>query len=271
MTINEAKQILIDWCNAQVGTREGANNYNKYAEDSRLQQLYGWNAQNQPWCDLFTDAAFIACFGLTKAAAMTYQPIGAGSAACRFSAQFFKNAGAWYRLPEPGDVIFFYVDGDINHQGVVVAVSGGIVTTVEGNSSDMVARRTYAVGSSQIAGYGRPKWSLLDGVEPSAPEDVPAAPAEPQPAPYSYCPYTYAVRVNLLKRGSYGPQVARVQQLLAALGFDPGAVDGVFGAATEAALRAFQTAAGIGVDGEFGGESFAALWNYNKPEKEETA
>lgn len=28
MTIQEAKQILFDWCSAQVGTREGANNYN---------------------------------------------------------------------------------------------------------------------------------------------------------------------------------------------------------------------------------------------------
>lgn len=28
MNIQEAKQILINWCNAQVGTREGANNYN---------------------------------------------------------------------------------------------------------------------------------------------------------------------------------------------------------------------------------------------------
>ena len=271
MTVNEAKQILIDWCNAQVGTREGSDNWNKYAEDSRLRQLYGWNAQNEPWCDLFTDEAFITCFGLQKAAAMTYQPIGAGSAACRFSAQFFKNNGAWYSRPQVGDVIFFYYGGEINHQGIVVAVENGEVRTVEGNASDMVARRSYAMTSTLIAGYGRPKWSVLDGVVPSPPEDAPSAPAEPQPAPYSYCPYVYAVRVNLLKRGSYGPQVTRVQQLLAALGFDPGTIDGIFGAATEAALRAFQSTAGIGVDGEFGGESFAALWNYNKPEKEETA
>lgn len=264
MTISKAKQILVDWCEAQVGTREGSNNWNKYAEDSRLQQLYGWKAQNQPWCDLFTDAAFVTCFGLQRAAAMTYQPIGAGSAACRFSAQFFKNNGAWYQLPEVGDVIFFFYDGDINHQGIVVKVESGIVKTVEGNSSDMVARRSYAIGSAQIAGYGRPKWSVVEDAEDKTPETPAPAPGEPEKPTYSYFPYVYAVRVNLLKKGSYGPQVMHMQQLLKANGFDCGEIDGKFGAATEAALRAFQESVNIVVDGEWGGESFNALWNYKK-------
>ena len=38
-------------------------------------------------------------------------------------------------------------------------------------------------------------------------------------------------------------------------------VDGAFGAKTAAALRAFQRAHGLESDGEFGGESFTALWN----------
>ena len=264
MTISKAKQILVDWCEAQVGTREGSNNWNKYAEDSRLQQLYGWKAQNQPWCDLFTDAAFVTCFGLQRAAAMTYQPIGAGSAACRFSAQFFKNNGAWYQVPAVGDVIFFFYDGDINHQGIVVKVESGIVKTVEGNSSDMVARRSYAIGSAQIAGYGRPKWSVVEDAEDKTPETPAPAPSEPEEPTYSYFPYVYAVRVNLLKKGSYGPQVMHMQQLLKANGFDCGEIDGKFGAASEAALRAFQESVGIVVDGEWGGESFNALWNYKK-------
>ena len=268
MTEQKAKQILIDWCNAQVGYAEGSNNYNKYAQDSRLQQLYGWNAQNQPWCDLFTDEGFICCFGLQRAAAMTYQPIGAGSAACRFSAQFFKNNGAWYQLPELGDVIFFYVDGGINHQGIVVGVKDGSVQTVEGNSSDMVAHRTYSIGAGSIAGYGRPKWSVVadqnpDAAEPDEPADQPAdEPAAPAAPAFSYCAYTYAVRVNLLKKGCYGPQVANMQRLLRDHGFDPGEIDGVFGEQTKEALMAFQTAAGITVDGEWGGESANAMWNY---------
>lgn len=268
MTGQEAKNRLIAWVSLQVGTREGANNWNKYAEDLRLQQLYGWRAQNQPWCDLFTDEAFIECFGLTAAAAMTYQPIGQGSAACRYSAKFFKDAGAFYGTPEVGDVIFFYYDGAINHQGIVVSVGNGLVATVEGNSSDMVARRSYSIGAGNIAGYGRPKWSVVADVDPDAPVDDPGEdPAQDEPvAPAaqasSYCSYTYAVRVNLLKKGCYGPQVANMQRLLRDHGFDPGEIDGKFGDDTYNALEAFQTAAGIEIDGEWGGESFNAMWNY---------
>lgn len=267
MTVQQAKNKLIAWVTAQIGTAEGANNWNKYAQDSRLQQLYGWNAQNQPWCDLFTDEAFIACFGLVAGAAMTYQPIGSGSAACRYSAQFFQDAGAWHSRPEPGDVIFFYYDGAINHQGIVVAVSGSSVSTVEGNSSDMVARRFYTIGDARIAGFGRPKWSVVADLDPDVPaedpQDLPAAGAdEPAAQAFSYCAYSYAVKVNLLKMGCYGPQVANMQRLLKEHGFDPGNIDGVFGAETYEALEAFQTAAGILVDGEWGGESFNAMWNY---------
>ena len=69
--------------------------------------------------------------------------------------------------------------------------------------------------------------------------------------------------VALLKVGCYGPQVTHMQQLLVANGFDPGEIDGEFGSNTFAALKEFQTAAGIGVDGEWGCESFNAMWNYH--------
>ena len=259
MTIQEAKQKLIRWAEAQVGTREGANNWNKYAEDPRLQQLYGWRAQNQPWCDLFTDEAFIECFGLEAGAAMTYQPIGQGSAACRYSAQFFKNAGAWSVRPELGAVIFFYYDGAINHQGIVVGVSDGMVSTVEGNSSDIVARRSYVLMDGRIAGYGIPNWAVVnDQTSGDAPVPTPEVPAPPA---VKYHSYTYDVAVSLLKKGDYGPQVKHMQQLLNANGFECEA-DGEFGAKTYDALKKFQKAAGIGVDGEWGGESFKAMWNY---------
>lgn len=39
------------------------------------------------------------------------------------------------------------------------------VTTIEGNTSDMVARRTYRRGDSSIAGYGRPNWVVVSETE----------------------------------------------------------------------------------------------------------
>ena len=56
-----------------------------------------------------------------------------------------------------------------------------------------------------------------------------------------------------------GPDVLAVQRRLAALGFDPGPLDGEYGPATEHAVREFQEAAGIEVDGIVGPETRAAL------------
>lgn len=55
-----------------------------------------------------------------------------------------------------------------------------------------------------------------------------------------------------LKKGSKGQAVTDLQQALKALGFSPGKVDGIFGTATEKAVKEFQAAVGIDVDGIVG-------------------
>lgn len=62
-----------------------------------------------------------------------------------------------------------------------------------------------------------------------------------------------------LRPGMSGQEVAALQRLLSGLGLDPGPVDGVFGEATEAAVRAFQAAHDLGVDGVVGTQTRAAL------------
>jgi peptidoglycan hydrolase-like protein with peptidoglycan-binding domain len=57
---------------------------------------------------------------------------------------------------------------------------------------------------------------------------------------------------NLLKLGSKGPAVAKLQRRLTVLGYRPGGADGVFGAATAAAVLAFQKRNGLGRDGVVG-------------------
>lgn len=62
-----------------------------------------------------------------------------------------------------------------------------------------------------------------------------------------------------LKLGSAGPRVTALQQRLQQRGFDPGAIDGQFGAATDAAVRAFQQSVGLQVNGDAGPNTIAAL------------
>jgi peptidoglycan hydrolase-like protein with peptidoglycan-binding domain len=64
---------------------------------------------------------------------------------------------------------------------------------------------------------------------------------------------------RVLHRGSVGADVGVLQEVLAGLGFDPGPADGVFGPLTDTAVRAFQAARGLGVDGLVGAQTRAAL------------
>lgn len=171
MTKNEAISKLLTWANAQIGTTESGDNWNKYAQN--MSAAYGWNVQNQPWCDVFVDAGFVECFGIENAAKMTYQPIGGFSAACRYSAAYFSAHDAFTQQPEPGDQIFFRdAEGVINHTGIVVSAGGGIVRTIEGNSGDAVRSNAYGIGTSIIAGYGRPNWSVVAGSDNNVPATV---------------------------------------------------------------------------------------------------
>jgi peptidoglycan hydrolase-like protein with peptidoglycan-binding domain len=62
-----------------------------------------------------------------------------------------------------------------------------------------------------------------------------------------------------LRRGSTGPEVTALQRRLRELGFDPNGIDGQFGPGTEAAVKAFQQANGLTVDGIVGPNTRAAL------------
>ena len=64
---------------------------------------------------------------------------------------------------------------------------------------------------------------------------------------------------DLYKRGSSGATVTEIQTRLKSWGYYDGAVDGVYGSRTEAAVRWFQQANGLSVDGQAGAQTLAAL------------
>ena len=272
MTLQEAVNKLLDTARRELNYHEGYNNYIKYAQNSWDNQFYGWELQNQPWCDVFVDWCFCETFGLQTGAAMTYQTVGSGSALCSASASFYEKNNAFYNYPQPGDQVFFFSNGDINHTGLVESVVGSganwtSFTTIEGNSSDQVARRTYNRGNNKVAGFGRPKWSLVaqGGTIQNPPTQQQKNKNQPTittpTSSQKYWPHTYNIKINLLKKEDYGPQVSSMQALLNAKGFKC-KVNGKFDNNTFNVLKDFQTKAGIEVDGEFGQEAFTALWNY---------
>ena len=119
--------------------------------------------QGFAWCDMFVDWCFLQlCGSRVKAEEMICQT-GVYGAGCEFSAKYYKQQGRFYTSdPKPGDQIFF---NNYSHTGIVEKIVGGLITTIEGNTSDQVARRTYSVGSSSIDGYGRPKYDVENSVE----------------------------------------------------------------------------------------------------------
>ena len=82
---------------------------------------------------------------------------------CSDGVRWFESKGRFRDgsyTPAAGDIIFFDWgnNGTIDHVGIVESVSGGTVNTIEGNSGDKVARRSYSIGSSNIYGYGVPAY-----------------------------------------------------------------------------------------------------------------
>ena len=119
-----------------------------------------------PGVDVFTDGnaeAWCADFVSWVLRAAGHPFSGGSSAGWRLS--WTGDVRAWFvargafreRLqadPQPGDVVWF-VHG---HVGIVEAVRGAHLATIEGNSGDAVARRTYPARriNADIGGFGRP-------------------------------------------------------------------------------------------------------------------
>ncbi len=65
--------------------------------------------------------------------------------------------------------------------------------------------------------------------------------------------------MRFLKKGSSGSDVMEIQALLKKIGYNPGAIDGVFGNATEQAVKMFQYNNGLVTDGIIGRDTYRVL------------
>ena len=157
----------------------GDRNYTKYARDlDAIKNFYNTPKQGAAWCDVFVDWCFVQAFGAETAQKMLYQPDKSLGAGVKYSAQYYRNSAAWYATPQRGDQIFFgnKANQTYTHTGLVEKIVGSTVYTIEGNTSNSsgvvsngggVYRKTYALSSASIVGYGRPKWEIAAAQSPS--------------------------------------------------------------------------------------------------------
>lgn len=170
MTTNEAINKVLSIARAEVGYHETCDNQTKYASKYDFDtKLYGFDMSGLPWCAYFISWIFIQAFGYDLGSSMIYQYSGCSGASCNSAASYFKSHNAFFRTPNVGDIVYFIYDGGINHTGIVESISGNMITTIEGNSSDAVSRNTYSVNNPIIAGYGRPAWNYAVNMDSSCP------------------------------------------------------------------------------------------------------
>lgn len=160
------QERLVAWAEAQVGTAAYSGKRNKYADWMDARGMYNGPKSGYDWCDVFYDCGIAQTFGVDMVQPMLNQPKGGCGAGCEYSASYYKAMGRFSQTPKIGSQIFF---GDFDHTGVVVGFNDGVVHTVEGNtgysegySGGAVRERTYYRNSGSIAGYGEPRWELVE-------------------------------------------------------------------------------------------------------------
>ncbi len=275
----KASNADLDLAAANAGT----GNWTKYARDLYEAGYYNGNKNGYEWCDVFVDWCFFKAFGKTEGQLMQAQsgPLGA---ACPFSAGYYKAQGRYDRTPRVGDQVFYQENGALVHTGIVTAVTGSTITTVEGNRGNAVTKQTRNRSDSYIDGYGHPAYdgaaaetasgAVVDGASAgTAPKDEVTAWQTwlGVKADGEYGPDTRTAAIakalrgfaakHPLKSGADGDAVKALQGRLYSLGYDPKGLDGQYGTGTAAAVRAFQEkTGGLDADGQAGEATFAALF-----------
>lgn len=144
----------------------GSGNYTKYARDM-IQFVGSPYAQAAAWCDTFVDWCFVKAFGSLLACRM----LGGWSAYTPTSAGYYKQMNRWAKDPQVGDQVFFKNSTRICHTGIVCNVNQKYIYTIEGNTSGAsgliangggVCKKRYDRNYAKIAGYGRPRYELVE-------------------------------------------------------------------------------------------------------------
>ena len=261
MTENELRARVCAQARAWLGRNEADGShreiidvYNAGRPPGAYKMTYA-----DPWC-----AAFVSAVGMAAGLGDVILP----QVNCDGMIAAYKAAGRWVEADDypagPGDLVFYDWDdtgagdctGTAEHVGIVAGNDGTALTVIEGNSADAVRERRIVRGGRYIRGFAVPDYA---GASQSA---APTAPSEREPdGGFSQSAAPAALALPVLRAGSVGESVRAAQLLLYGRGYScgPDGADGDFGPRTAAAVRAFQRARALGVDGVIGPATWAAL------------
>lgn len=178
MTMAKYASKVVAQAQAWLGAKEGEGShkaiidvYNAHKPLARGYQV----TYKDEWCATTVSAVAIK---------LGYTDIIPTECSCSKMIELFKKLGSWVeddsRTPNPGDIIFYDWEDDgkgdnkngPNHVGIVEKVSNGVITVIEGNHDgtdadriDGVERREIKVNGKYIRGYGVPKYDAEPKVE----------------------------------------------------------------------------------------------------------
>lgn len=153
-----------------VGCKESNGSHKKIIDVfNNYGPACGKLSYSAPWCAAFVSAVAISTNNTAVIPVHSYCP----AMLSNFQSKTYNKK----YTPQGADVIFF--DWNYNkvpdHVGMVEKTVGNNVTTIEGNYSDSVKRRTFKKGYSLLLAYGLPKYSVRNAVSYTAPASTAGA------------------------------------------------------------------------------------------------
>lgn len=158
------RDLVVATARGYIGCRESDGSHRKIVDlyNSHKPLARGYKVKyTDAWCATFVSAVAIKC-GLTET-----MPT---ECSCGKMIELYRAKGRWQEndgyIPSPGDLIMYdWSDsgkgdnkGNPDHVGIVVKVSAGFVTVIEGNYGDEVRYRDLQVDGKYIRGYCLPDY-----------------------------------------------------------------------------------------------------------------
>ena len=258
---------LVNVARSQLGYHEGDNTSQLHGESSGSSNYteygywYGTQVQGHSGGSYYAWCAYFISWCARQAGIPT-SIISNASYACAGSDNGdFKNLDFYNRgsyTPKVGDLVFFDWPGDEyhwDHVEIVIGVSSSEVTTLGGNTGDNnVKSRKWSLSNSNIRGYGVPKYTTGSTPSPDpTPTPAPSGGVQDLTNPKNPNKYSTPPSGTYLNVGDSGNYVRWLQACLNQCGYSCD-VDGQFGYGTAEALKGFQRAYSLTVDGGFGPE-----------------